>query len=113
MVITRFAVTRRVAVSMLTVAIAILGTFALPRLAVSLLPYFAPPVVSVNVAYGNASPETMESTITRPIENAVSRVSGVDILESNSYQGLSMVRVQFDYATDINTAAVYRGTGAD
>jgi hydrophobic/amphiphilic exporter-1 (mainly G- bacteria), HAE1 family len=106
MPVARFAVTRRVAVVMLTLAIAILGVFALPRLAVSLLPYFAPPVVSVTVNYGNAAPETIESAITRPIENAVSRVSGVDILESDSSTGQSRVRVQFDYATDINVAAV-------
>src|SRR5579864_677769 len=106
MTIARFAVTRRVAVAMLTAAIVVLGFFAAPRLAVALLPSFAPPVVTVSTAYGNASPETIESTITRPIENAVSRVSGIDILESNSFQGQSTVRVQFDFGTDINVAAI-------
>ena len=106
MPIARFAVTRRVAVAMLTAAIIVLGVFAIPRLAVALLPSFAPPILTVSTAYGNALPQTIESTITRPIENAVSRVSGIDILESNSYQGQSTVRVQFDYGTDINAAAV-------
>jgi HAE1 family hydrophobic/amphiphilic exporter-1 len=91
---------------MLSAAIVVLGLFAAPRLAVALLPTFAPPVVSVSTAYANVSPETIESTVTRPIENAVSRVSGIDILESNSYTGLSTVRVQFDFGTDINVAAV-------
>lgn len=106
MSIARFAVTRRVTVAMLSAAIVVLGLFAAPRLAVALLPTFAPPVVTVSTAYGNVSPETIESTVTRPIENAVSRVSGIDILESNSYTGLSSVRVQFDFGTDINVAAV-------
>jgi HAE1 family hydrophobic/amphiphilic exporter-1 len=106
MSIARFAVHRRVAVAMLAAAIVILGLFALPRLAVALLPAFAPPVVTVSTTYGNASPETIESTVTRPIENAVSRVSGIDILESDSNQGQSRVRVQFNYGTDINVAAV-------
>jgi HAE1 family hydrophobic/amphiphilic exporter-1 len=91
---------------MLSLAIVVLGFFAVPRLAVALLPSFAPPVVSVSVAYSNVSPETMESTITRPIENAVSRVSGIDFIESSSFQGLSTVRVQFEFGTDINVAAV-------
>jgi HAE1 family hydrophobic/amphiphilic exporter-1 len=91
---------------MLTAAIVVLGLFAAPRLAVALLPTFAPPVVTVSTSYGNASPETIESSVTRPIENAVSRVSGIDILESNSFQGQSTVRVQFDFGTDINVAAV-------
>ncbi|HKW44228.1 MAG TPA: efflux RND transporter permease subunit, partial [Candidatus Eremiobacteraceae bacterium] len=106
MSIARFAVTRRVAVAMLSAAIVILGVFAAPRLAVALLPSFAPPVISVNVTYPNASPETIETTVTRPIENAVSRVSGIDILESTSSQGQSSVRVQFLFGTDINAAAV-------
>jgi HAE1 family hydrophobic/amphiphilic exporter-1 len=101
-----FAVRRRVAVAMLSLAIVVLGLFAAPRLAVALLPSFAPPVVSVTVAYSNVSPETMETTITRPIENAVSRVAGIDFIESNSFQGLSTVRVQFEFGTDINVAAV-------
>src|SRR5215472_3036289 len=106
MSIARFAVTRRVAVAMLSAAIVVLGIFALPRLPVSLLPSFAPPVVSVTVGYTNASPETIESTVTRPIENAVSRVSGIDILESTSAPGVSSVRVQFAYGTNIDIAAV-------
>jgi HAE1 family hydrophobic/amphiphilic exporter-1 len=104
--IAQFAVRRRVAVAMISLAIVVLGLFAAPRLAVALLPSFAPPVVSVSVAYSNVSPETMETTITRPIENAVSRVAGIDFIESGSFQGLSTVRVQFEYGTDINVAAV-------
>jgi len=89
---------------MLATAIVVLGIFALPRLPVDLLPSFQPPVVSVTVNYGNVSPETMESTITRPIENAVARVSGIDYLQSDSFQGQSIVRAQFKYGIDINVA---------
>ncbi len=99
-----FAVTRRVTVAMLAAAIIVLGVFAIPRLPVDLLPSFQPPVVSVSVSYGNVSPETMESTVTRPLENAVARVSGIDYLQSDSYQGQSVVRAQFKYGTDINVA---------
>jgi len=102
--IARFAVTRRVTVAMLATAIVVLGIFALPRLPVDLLPSFQPPVVTVTINYGNTSPETMESTITRPIENAVARVSGIDYLQSDSYQGQSVVRAQFKFGTDINVA---------
>ena len=104
MSIAKFAVSRRVSVAMLATAIVVLGIFALPRLPVDLLPSFQPPVVSVTVNYGNVSPETMESTITRPVENAVARVSGIDYLQSDSFQGQSVVRAQFKYGTDINVA---------
>jgi HAE1 family hydrophobic/amphiphilic exporter-1 len=104
--IAQFAVTRRVTVAMLATAIIVLGVFALPRLAVNLLPTFTPPVVSVTVNYGTVAAETMETTITRPIENAVSRVSGIDFLQSDSFQGQSVIRAQFKFGTDINVAAV-------
>jgi len=90
---------------MLATAIVVLGLFAIPRLPIALLPSFQPPVVSVTVNYGNVSPETMESTVTRPIENAVSRVSGIDYLQSNSFTGQSVVRATFKYGTNINVAA--------
>ncbi|MFN2460645.1 MAG: efflux RND transporter permease subunit [Candidatus Velthaea sp.] len=106
MSIAQFAVTRRVTVAMLATAIIVLGIFAIPRLAVNLLPTFTPPVVSVTVNYGTVAPATMETTITRPIENAVSRVSGIDFLQSDSFQGQTVVRAQFKFGTDINVAAV-------
>ncbi len=90
---------------MMAAAIVVLGIFALPRLPVDLLPSFQPPIVSVTVNYGNVAPETMESTVTRPIENAVARVSGIDYLQSNSFQGQTVVRAVFKYGTDINVAA--------
>ena len=104
MSIADFAVTRRVTVAMLATAIVVLGIFAIPRLPVALLPTFQPPVVSVTVNYGNVAPETMESTVTRPIENAVSRVSGIDYIQSNSFTGQSTVRAVFKFGTDINVA---------
>jgi len=100
-----FAVTRRVTVAMMATAIVVLGLFAIPRLPIALLPSFQPPVVSVTVNYGNVSPETMESTVTRPLENAVSRVSGIDYLQSNSVTGQSSIRATFKFGTNINVAA--------
>jgi HAE1 family hydrophobic/amphiphilic exporter-1 len=104
--IATFAVSRRVTVAMIAAAITLLGIFALPRLPVALLPAFASPVVTVTVNYGTVAPATMESTVTRPIENAVARVSGIDYLQSSSYQGQSVVRAIFKYGTDINVASV-------
>ncbi len=106
MSIARFAVNRRVAVSMLALAIVVLGIFALPRLPVALLPNFTPPVVTVSVTYPNVGPEQMEALVTRPIENAVSRVNGIELINSNSQLGQSTVTAQFYYGTNLDTAAV-------
>ena len=104
--IARFAVTRRVAVAMMATAIILLGLFAVPRLAISLLPTFSPPVINVSVTYPNVAPASMETLVTRPIENAVSRVAGIDTIESTSSEGQTSVRAQFHYGVNIDTAAV-------
>ncbi len=106
MSIARFAVNRRVAVSMIALAIVVLGIFALPRLPVTLLPNFTPPVVTVTVNYPNVGPEQMEALVTRPIENAVSRVNGIELINSSSQLGQSSVSAQFYYGTNLDTAAV-------
>ena len=106
MKIAHFAVNRRVAVSMIALAIVVLGFFAIPRLPVALLPHFTPPVVSVSVTYPNVGPQQMESLVTRPIENAVSRVNGIQQINSTSSEGSTEVRAQFYYGTNLDTAAV-------
>ncbi len=106
MPIAKFAVHRRVAVSMIALAIVVLGVFAVPRLPISLLPNFTQPVVTVSVTYPNVGPQQMETLITRPIENAVSRVNGIQQINSSSSEGNSSVTAQFYFGTNIDTAAV-------
>jgi HAE1 family hydrophobic/amphiphilic exporter-1 len=106
MPIAKFAVNRRVAVSMIALAIVVLGIFAIPRLPIALLPDFTQPVVTVSVNYPNVGPEQMETLITRPIENAVSRVNGIQQINSSSAEGVSTITAQFFFGTNIDTAAV-------
>jgi HAE1 family hydrophobic/amphiphilic exporter-1 len=106
MSIAKFAVNRRVTVAMIATAIVVLGFFAFPRLPVDLLPSFSPPVVTVSVNYTNVAPQQMETLITRPVENAVSRVPGIQMINSRSSEGNSQVTAQFYYGTNIDTAAV-------
>lgn len=91
---------------MLALAIIVLGLFALPRLPIALLPNITFPVVTVNVTYPNVGPEQMESLVTRPIENAVSRVNGIQQINSTSSEGQTTVTAQFYYGTNLDTAAV-------
>ncbi len=91
---------------MIATAIVVLGLFAFPRLPVDLLPSFSPPVVEVSVNYTNVAPQQMETLITRPIENAVSRVPGIQQINSQSSEGNSQITAQFYYGTNVDTAAV-------
>ncbi len=91
---------------MIALAIVVLGVFAVPRLPIALLPSFTQPVVTVSVTYPNVGPEQMETLITRPIENAVSRVNGIQQINSSSSEGTTSVTAQFYFGTNIDTAAV-------
>lgn len=102
----KFAVTRPVAVTMRVAALVVLGLISLLRLPVDLLPRIDIPIVAISVSRPNTSPEEMETQITRPLEQAVSSVRGLYMISSNSNQGSSFVRVQFEYGTDIDQAAV-------
>ena len=104
--IAKFAVHRRVAVSMIALAIVVLGIFAVPRLPIALLPAFTQPVVTVSITYPNVGPQQMETLIARPIENAVSRVNGIQQINSTSSEGNTSVTAQFFFGTNIDTAAV-------
>ena len=76
---------------MIALAIVVLGIFALPRLPIALLPNFTQPVVTVSINYPNVGPQQMETLITRPIENAVSRVNGIQQINSSSSEGNTQV----------------------
>jgi CzcA family heavy metal efflux pump len=77
------------------------GVYALGRAKYDVFPEFAPPQVSIQTEAVGLTPEQVEVLVTRPIENAVSGVPGVRTLRSTSIQGLSVVTVFFNPASDI------------
>ena len=103
--ISRFSVNRPVFTTMVTLIIMILGGVALNRLPVDLMPEITYPSLSVSTEYDNAGPEQIEDLITRPIEQAVSAVPGVQEVESTSSDRSSNVRVSFIWGTNLDEAA--------
>ncbi len=105
MSLSRTAIHRPIFTSMVTLIVLILGGVSLSRLPVDLMPDITMPTLSVRTTYENASPQEMEELITRPIEEAMSAVPGVDELTSTSAEGVSNVRVTFTWGTDLDVAA--------
>ncbi|MFP4245532.1 MAG: efflux RND transporter permease subunit, partial [Ectothiorhodospira sp.] len=101
----RFTVPRPVFTAMVTAIVVTLGLMSLLRLPINLLPDLSFPTLSVVTSYENAGPEEMEQLITRPVEEAVSAVPGVEEVTSTSSEGSSSVRVSFSWGTDLDTAA--------
>ena len=105
MSIPRLAIERPVTMFMLSFVVVLLGAISLTRLPVDLMPDVSFPSITVRVGYTGVGPLEMEELITRPIEQAVSAVAGLDQINSTSSEGNSTVRLNFTWGTDLNEAA--------
>ncbi|MGH7739526.1 MAG: efflux RND transporter permease subunit [bacterium] len=100
----QLAVNRPVFVSCLVILIMILGVLAYDSLGVDLFPDVSFPYVFVTTPYAGASPEEIESQISKPLEEELSSLQGVKKVTSTNQQGYSTVVVQFTLATDAKDA---------
>ncbi|MBL8380522.1 MAG: efflux RND transporter permease subunit [Burkholderiales bacterium] len=105
MFFTRISIANPVLATMMMAALVVLGIFSYQRLRVDQFPDINFPIVVVTTEYPGASPETVESDITRPVEEVVNTVSGIKTLSSRSYEGQSVVIVEFDLSIDPSKAA--------
>ncbi len=105
MKVSAFSVRRPVFVVMIVLIVIILGSISLSRLPLDLMPDIAYPVISISTNYEGAGPQEIEELITRPIEEAMSAVPGVEEVYSVSTEGRSSVRVMFTWGTDLEAAA--------
>ncbi len=103
--ISRFAVHRPIFTIMVVLIVILLGTISLLNLPIDLMPDISYPTLSISCAYENAGPEEIEELITRPIEQAMSAVPGVEEVTSVSVEGQGTVRVTFSWGTDLDAAA--------
>ncbi|MGB9906518.1 MAG: efflux RND transporter permease subunit [Candidatus Saccharicenans sp.] len=105
MSLSEFSIKRPIFVIMLTLVVIVLGFISLSRIPIDLMPDITYPTLNVSTSYGNTAPEEMEQIITRPIEEALSSVPGVEEIYSVSSQGSSTVRVMFAWGTNLEEAA--------
>jgi HAE1 family hydrophobic/amphiphilic exporter-1 len=98
------SVKRPVFAVMLAAALILLGGFSYEQLGLDLMPKTDSPVVSVNVNLPGASAEEVETQLTKPIEEVVNTISGIDELRANSDQGNSRVNITFTLERDIESA---------
>jgi HAE1 family hydrophobic/amphiphilic exporter-1 len=101
-----FSLRRRVTVSMCAVALVLFGLVAFTRLPINLLPDVTYPSLTVETRFPGAAPAEVESLVTRPIEEVVGIVAGVQRLTSVSRPGLSQVTLELDWGRDMDFAAL-------
>ncbi|QDG94614.1 efflux RND transporter permease subunit (plasmid) [Rhizobium sp. NIBRBAC000502774] len=95
MFLTRISVTHPVFTTMMMVALLVMGVFSFQRLGLDQYPNVDVPIVVVMTTYPGATPETIETEVTRPIEDALNAISGLDEITSTSYEGRSVVTAKF------------------
>jgi hydrophobic/amphiphilic exporter-1 (mainly G- bacteria), HAE1 family len=106
MKIVDLSIRRPVAVAMGFLALVVFGVVSFSRLQLDLLPDIAFPTVTIQTSYPGVGPQEIESLLSRPIEEAVSVVQGVQEVTSRSRPGRSDVTVAFRWGTDMDFAAL-------
>ncbi len=97
---------RRVLTTVLVLIAVIVGALSYVEMGLRRFPDIEFPFATVTTIYPGGSPSEIESEITKPIEDAVSSISGIYELQSYSQQGQSMVFIQFDLEEDIDIKAM-------
>jgi HAE1 family hydrophobic/amphiphilic exporter-1 len=99
------SVRRPVTTVMAFLIVILVGAIAFSRLPVDLMPELVYPTLTVRTDYPNVGPQEIEDLITRPIEEAVAAIAGVETITSSSSEGQSSVRVSFTWGTDLDEAS--------
>jgi HAE1 family hydrophobic/amphiphilic exporter-1 len=102
---TRVSIQNPVMAVMVMLAFVVLGLFSYQRLSLDQFPNIDVPTVVVSMDYPGASPEIVESEVTKRIEEAVNTVAGISALSSRSYEGTALVIVEFNLDVDGRKAA--------
>ena len=99
------AIKRPVLTVMVTFALMVLGLMGVSRLGTDLFPDVSFPVVAVNIVYPGAAPGEVETLVTKPIEDAVVSLNGIDRVRTFSREGLSTTLIIFKLGMDQQEAA--------
>lgn len=104
--ISKFSVKKPYTVLVGVVLAIVLGVVSFTRMTTDLLPSISLPYVIVMTTYPGASPETVESVVTQPVEASMATVSNIENINSISGENYSMVIMEFAQSTDMNAVSL-------
>src|SRR5436190_14161739 len=99
------SIRRPVFATMMNLLLVVLGWFSFHKIGIDQFPNVELPVVTVSTTLRGASPEEMETSVTKPLEEIINTIEGVDELSSISREGVSRITVQFLYERNRDAAA--------
>ena len=80
---------------MINLLLVVLGWFSFQQIGIDQFPNVDLPIVTVTTSLRGASPEEMETSVTKPLEEIINTVQGIDELSSVTLEGVSQITVQF------------------
>ncbi|MGN0401922.1 MAG: efflux RND transporter permease subunit [Acetatifactor sp.] len=104
--ISKFSVKKPYTVLVGVVLAIILGVVSFTKMTADLLPNINLPYVIVMTTYPGASPETVETVVTQPVEAAMATVSNIENITSVSNENYSMVVLEFSQTADMNAVSL-------
>lgn len=104
--IARFAVERRVTMTMTIIGIFVLGYLSLQRLPLEFMPSFSSNSMWISAPYDSSSPEEVEREIVRPLEDILGTINGIETLSANASANEGSVNITFEDDVDMDLAAV-------
>lgn len=104
MILSNVAVKRPVFITMIMMAITVFGIIGLKEVGVDLFPKVEFPIVAIMSSLPGSDPETIERTVSEPIEEAVSSISSIKNIISTSSEGFSQVVVEFELEKNVDVA---------
>ncbi len=106
MIVSRAAIRRPVTVAMGFIALGIIGAFAGSRMSVEEYPDEERPYVGVGIPYASTAPQEIERNVTRPIEEILSTIGGIDRMFSNTRTGRVWVGISLEEGQNMTAKAI-------
>jgi len=105
MKISQICIQRPVFATVLSLIVVLVGIISFTRLSVREYPKIDEPVVTVETRYRGASAEIIESQVTKPLEDSIAGIEGIEVLTSISRSEQSQISVRFKLTRDPDSAA--------
>lgn len=102
MTITELAIKRPTLIVIIFAALTVLGLYSYQQLNYELLPKITPPVITISTIYPGASPNEVETSVTKLIEDATSSLDDIESVNSSSFEGVSFVFIEFSQSADVD-----------
>lgn len=109
----KISVKKPFTILVLVAALIMLGVVSLTKMQMDLIPEINLPYILVITTYPGASPEKVETTVSRPLESGLGTISGIKNVASISYENYSLVQLEFEDDTDMDAVMVKVSTALD